>query len=217
MTTTAKIAAKGCKNTGLTEDIAKTLHDNLGKTIIAVVELTADARTENRDGDETVKLNIGMIEVAPEGMAADHVRELARSFHYERRLAEDGPTITHELEGPEPKVAEVLAAGARHRPHPFLPDDPSSEQPICDVCGQIEPAAVHSVQDVLPDDEARDLARAVRGSLGAVGDAMAEVGPPEVQEAMTVLDDLAHSEEPEDQEESARHLSAVGDPFNPAG
>lgn len=155
MTTTAKIAAKGCTNTGLTEAHAKTLHDQLGKTIIAIVEITSEARTETKAGDEQVKLSIGMIEVAPD-IAEDHVRELARSFHYERRLAEDGPTLTED-DGPEPKVTDVLAAGARHRPHPYLASTLSTDDnAVCDVCGQHEAAAVHSTQDTLPDGDETD-------------------------------------------------------------
>lgn len=154
MTTTATIKAKGCKNTGITEDIAAVLHDNLGKTIVAVVELTADARSENRDGEEKVQLSIGMIEIAPDGIAAEHVRELMRSFHYERRLTEDGPTLQGESDGPEPKVADVLAAGAHFRPHPYLASGLAvDDNAICDICGQREPAAVHSTQELLPDDE----------------------------------------------------------------
>lgn len=149
MTTTATIKAKGCKNTGLTDEIAATLHDNLGKTIVAVVELTADARSENRDGDEKVQLTIGMIEVAPDGLAADHVRELARSFHYERQLADGQPTL--DGDDIEPKVDDVIAAGQRHRPHPFLPDDAAKDTPICDVCGQHEAASVHADRTALDD------------------------------------------------------------------
>ncbi|WKN47127.1 hypothetical protein [Nocardioides sp. Arc9.136] len=159
MTTTATIKAKGCKNTGITEDIAAVLHDNLGKTIVAVVELTADARSENRDGEEKVQLSIGLIEVAPDGMASEHVRELMRSFHYERRLADDGPTLHGEGDSPEPKVADVLAAGARFRPHPYLASGLAvDDNAACDVCGQREPAAVHSTQQMLeePDQDPAD-------------------------------------------------------------
>ena len=111
MTTTAKIAAKGCTNTGLTEEIASRLHDQLGKTIVAVVELTAEARSENKAGDEQVKLTIGTIEVAPNSLTEDHLRDLARAFHYERKLAEDGPQLMEPGDGPEPKVADVLQLG----------------------------------------------------------------------------------------------------------
>lgn len=111
MTTTAKIAAKGCTNTGLTEDLAKGLHDQLGKTIVAVVELTAETRTANKAGEETVVLSINTIEVAPNSLTEDHLRDLARAFHYERKLAEDGPQLLEPGDGPEPRVADVLQFG----------------------------------------------------------------------------------------------------------
>ena len=38
MTTTANIAAKGTNGTGITEDLAQTLHNNLGRKVLAVVE-----------------------------------------------------------------------------------------------------------------------------------------------------------------------------------
>jgi hypothetical protein len=154
MTTTAKIAAKGTKGTGITEDLAATLHDNLGKTIVAVVEITAETRSENRKGDETVGLSIGTIEVAPDGMAADHVRELARSFHYERRLAEDGPTLPTPGDDIEPKVADVLAAGKALAPHTFEADP--VEPNTCNVCGADDDAPLHGVLDdpfTEPDEE----------------------------------------------------------------
>ena len=157
MTTTAKIAAKGTKSTGLTEDIAKTLHDQLGKTIVAIVEISSEARTEKKSGDEEVKLAIGMLEVAPDGLAADHVRELARSFHYERQLKDGQMAIDDDI---EPKVADVLEAGQRFQPHPYLAStlstDDSDQGPVCDVCGQHEGATVHADRAALDDPFATD-------------------------------------------------------------
>ena len=137
MTTTAKIAAKGCSDTGITEDLAQSLHNNLGKKVLAVVELVAEARSEKRNGDEAVALSILTIEPAPDHMTEDHLRELARAFHYERQLA-DGQLTIDSQDDIEPKVSQVLAAGQRHRPHPFLPVDASVGDGICDVCGVIE-------------------------------------------------------------------------------
>lgn len=150
MTTTAKIAAKGCQNTGITEELAKRLHDNLGRTIVAVVEITSESRTEKRNGDEHVGLSIGMIEVAPDGDASEHIRELARLFHYERQIADGQPTLDGD-DGPEPTVSDVLAQGAQFRPHPFLPVDAADDNGICDVCGQLQDVAVHDAHQGLPD------------------------------------------------------------------
>jgi hypothetical protein len=146
MSTTAKIASKGTKGTGITEELASTLHDNLGKTIVAVVEITAETRSENRKGDETVGLSIGTIEVAPDGMAADHVRELARSFHYERKLADGTADQTLPMPGdsPEPQVSEVLAAGKALEPHDF--DPIPGDEDHCDICGNAENDIRHDAQ-----------------------------------------------------------------------
>lgn len=150
MSTTANIASKGTKSTGLTEQIAQTLHDTLGKTVVAIVEITSEARTEKKNGDEQVKLALGMIEIAPNGMTEDHLRELARSFHYERQLADGQPTL--DGDDIEPKVNDVLAAGQQFRPHPYLASTLSTEdEPVCDVCGQLEGAVVHAERTGMDD------------------------------------------------------------------
>ena len=106
--TTAQIAAKGCSSTGITEDLAQSLHANLGKKVVAVVELVSEARSEKRDGKEKVVLSILTIEPAPNAATEDHLRELARAFHYERKLAEDGPQLLEPGDGPAPSVKGVL-------------------------------------------------------------------------------------------------------------
>ncbi|WP_085894219.1 hypothetical protein [Nocardioides sp. PD653] len=154
MTTTAKIAAKGCQSTGITEDLAETLHNNLGRKVLAVVELVSEARSEKRSGDESVVLSILTVEPAPNADTENHLRELARSFHYERQLA-DGQLTIQTGDDIEPKVNDVLAAGAKHRPHPYLAStlstDDTEHGPVCDVCGLLETAAVHQ-QDRDRDD-----------------------------------------------------------------
>lgn len=146
---TAKIAAKGCSATGITEDLAKTLHDQLGRKVVAVVELVSETRSEKRDGKETVVLSILTIEPAPNSATEDHLRELARSFHYERQLADGQLELTDSL---EPKVSDVLAAGAQHTNHPYLSSQLSvDDEAVCDVCGQHEAAAVHADRAQLPD------------------------------------------------------------------
>lgn len=84
--------------------------------------------------------------------------ELARSFHYEQQLA-DGQLTIETGDDIEPKVADVLKAGAIHRPHPYLAStlstDDTEHGPVCDVCGQIEAAGVHQQEpaDDPVDDE----------------------------------------------------------------
>ena len=156
MTTTAKIASKGTSNTGITEDLAKRCHDQLGRKVLAVVELVAEARAEKRNGDESVSLSILTIEPAPNSTTEEHLRNLARSFHYERQLAAgEAPTLDYENGSTEPNVADVLAAGARHEPHPYISSslaiDDSELGPVCDICGQHEGAAVHADRTALND------------------------------------------------------------------
>lgn len=152
MTTTAKIAGKGTNNTGITEDLAKRCHDQLGRKMLAVVELVAESRSEKRNGDESVSLSILTIEPAPNGMTEDHLRELARSFYYERQLAEgEAPTLGFG-DAPEPDIDAVLAAGARHAPHPYLASTLSiDDNAVCDVCGQHDGAVVHADRTGLED------------------------------------------------------------------
>jgi hypothetical protein len=134
MSTTATIESKGCQGTGITEELAKSLHDNLGKTIVAVVEITADKRSENRKGDEKVGLVINTIEVAPNPDTAEHIRELSHAFNYERKLVENGPTLPGTDDEPAPKVADILAAGDAIKPHEFVPFEEDGET-VCDRCG----------------------------------------------------------------------------------
>jgi hypothetical protein len=142
MSTTATIESKGCQGTGITPELAKSLHDNLGKTIVAVVEITADKRSENRKGDEKVGLIINTIEVAPNHDTAEHIRELSHAFNYERKLIENGPTLPGTDDEPAPKVADILAAGEALKPHEFVATEEDGKT-ICDRCGSEEDDARH--------------------------------------------------------------------------
>lgn len=159
MSTTAKIAARGCKGTAIDDQLAEQLHDHLGRTILAIVEISSSSRTEDTDGNQKVTLKLGDIEVVPDGMAADHIRELFRLFYYERQRETEGPALDYD-DGPAPKVADVLAAGERFRPHPYLAStlstDDSDHGPVCDICGAIETAAAHTITDpfAVPDGAA---------------------------------------------------------------
>lgn len=167
--TTAKINAKGLDGTGFTEALAGDLFNKVGTHLMAVVDLqVVDRKGPNLKGKRGIELVIGEIEVAPNETVAEHLRELNRSFYYERQLAGgQAPTLPLNGEGAEPDVETVLAAGARHRPHPYLSSTLSvDDDAICDVCGQLEDAPVHGdmstltvvpdAQDDEPDDEVED-------------------------------------------------------------
>lgn len=151
--TTAGIAAKGLDGTGFTEELAAELFNRVGSHMMAIVDLqVVDRSGPNVKGKRKVQLVIDGIEPATDDNLAEHLRELRRVCHYNRKL--DGHTGT-TTQGEERTVDDVLAAGAAHRPHPFLPVDASEDNPICDVCGLVQAAGVHSTQDLLeePDDE----------------------------------------------------------------
>lgn len=147
--TSAKIAPKGCASTGITEETAEKFYNQLGRKCLAIVEISSHSRQENEDGKQAVTLQILTIEPSPTQATDDHLRELARSFYYERRLVEGQLEIetTGDL---EPKVADVIAARPGLLPHEYV----SMEQEVdgdlvtpdeCDVCGDAEPASIHRV------------------------------------------------------------------------
>lgn len=154
---TARIAAKGTKATGITEDDARALHRHLGTKRMAIVELTSAAKTEKADGSESVTINIVNVELAPTPATEDHLRELQRAFYYERQLEDGQRALDDSI---SPKVNDVLAQGERFRPHPFLPADASLQNPKCEVCSASEADAIHDQhreQPALPlTDDALD-------------------------------------------------------------
>lgn len=108
--TTAKIKAKGCSATGITEELAIKLHDQLDKKLIAIVELKSSSRTEKADGKQIVDLEILTVEPATDTLAEDHLREFARALYYNRAVDDAQPTLDGN-DGPEPTVKDVLGRG----------------------------------------------------------------------------------------------------------
>lgn len=152
----ASITTKGLDGTGLTEDIARKLYSRRGRKAMAVVELVVDETSDKRDGTHKVALAIAGLElVLDHPDIENHLRDLQQTIYANRQRA-DGQMAIDESLGGERTVADVLASGKSHRPHPFIVVDASVETPICDVCGGIEPSAVHSTQEVLPDDAMDD-------------------------------------------------------------
>lgn len=190
---TAKIRAKGLDATGVTEQLAAEMFRNKGRHYIAIVELRVDETHEKADGARKVDLVLTQVEPASSVDLEEHLRELTRVGYLNRQRA-DGQLAIDESLGSERTVADVLASGKSHRPHPFIVVDASQENPICDVCGGIEASAVHSTQDVLDEVDAE--------------------GDPHDPEH----EDLAHDitgDEPwaYDEPEGTRQLSSVPDPF----
>jgi len=148
--TTAKIRAKGLDATGVTEDLANQMHARRGKHYMAIVEVKVEETHEKSDGTKKVDLILTQVEPATTADLEEHLRELTRTLYYNRGTG-DQPTLPAGTD--EPTVEGVLAAGAKHRPHPFLPVDASQDNPICDVCGHLETAPVHSTQATLEQDD----------------------------------------------------------------
>lgn len=148
--TTAKILPKGCENTGLTEEIASDLFRKVGSHFMAIVELeVVYPHGPNTDGKRRIDLRIKQVEPAMDSTLSEHLRELTRTLHYNRQVATHGPTLDG---GEERTVDDVLAAGKKHEPHPYLASTLSiDDDAICDVCGQVESAAVHADRDQLAD------------------------------------------------------------------
>jgi hypothetical protein len=120
MSTTAKIAAKGCNGTGITDDIAEALR--LGQTLVVVAELVVEAHHEKRNGDEAVVLNILTVEPATKDFVEDYLRNMQRALHYERKLIEDGPQMKLPGDHDDPSVDDVIAQGKGVLAEPDNPD-----------------------------------------------------------------------------------------------
>jgi hypothetical protein len=144
--TTAKVRAKGCDSTGITEAIASTLYANKGQRIMAIIELHAVERHEKADGGRRVDLTIELLEPTTDDAMSEHLRELTRTLYRNRALAEGQLAIDDTL---TPSIGDAIAAGAQYRPHPFIPVDASNDNGICDVCGGLDLNGIHA--DDFPD------------------------------------------------------------------
>lgn len=131
--TTAQILAKGCQATGITEELARKYHDNLGIKVMAIVELQATSRTEDTDGKESVKLHLLSVEPATDPGVSDHLRNLQRAMYHGRKLhSEDDQPQIDGIDDIEPTVKDVLAQGQAMLPDP--PGDGGPDSPTCANC-----------------------------------------------------------------------------------
>lgn len=114
--TNVKIRAKGCANTGVTDELATKLYSNKGGRIMAIVELKVDETHEKADGDRKVDLVITELEPVVDGKLNgrldEHVRTIQAALYRNRALLQNGgETLPFEEGGEEPTVEGVLAAG----------------------------------------------------------------------------------------------------------
>ncbi len=154
--THGNIQSKGLDGTGITEEIVGDHFNRVGAHMMAIVDLqVVDKAGPNLKGKRKVTYVIDGIEPATDEDLAEHLRELQRTVYLNRQHSGAQRAIGEELDD-EPTVEGVVAAGAAHRPHPFLPVDASQDNPLCDVCGMVEATPRHSVQDELPDGDEDD-------------------------------------------------------------
>lgn len=149
---TGNIRAKGLTNTGVTEAMLGKHHRAKGGRLMIVASIHVASTSDNVDeGTGSVAYVIDDLEVAPD-IAEEHLRELVKSFHYERKLDEDGPALLGD-DGLTPKIDQAVQAGHQHAPHPFLPTDAADDTAGCEVCGLGETAAPHRAysMDQVPD------------------------------------------------------------------
>lgn len=149
--TTARILAKGCESTGITEDIARKLFDKgAGSTLMAVVELRV-VRPHGPDTEDKRSVDLQLLQVHPawgdQGLE-DHLRNLTRSMHNARQMtSEDGQTMISTQSDVEPTVEEVTKAGKMHEPHEYVQAPDKADGQGCDVCGNPEFAKVHDASE----------------------------------------------------------------------
>lgn len=207
----ASITTKGLDGTGLTEDVARKLYSRRGRKAMAVVELVVDETSDKRDGTHKVALAIAGLElVLDHADIENHLRDLQQTIYANRQRA-DGQMAIDEQLGGERTVADVLASGKPHRPHPFIADDMSKETPICDICGGIEASAVHSTQEILGQEGEHEP----DGTDGPLPD-LPDSAYPEDAVPLEDQDSNAEPWEYDSPEGTTQPPSTVADPFQPA-
>lgn len=122
---TAKIRAKGLASTGVTEEVARRLYGRRGSHVMLIVEAKVAETHDRADGAHRVDLTVEQVEPANDPKVDEHLRELTRALHGQRRLhdEDDQPQIDG-LDDIEPTVAQVMARGV---PLP-LPDEQGDDQ-----------------------------------------------------------------------------------------
>lgn len=133
---TAGIRAKGLDTTGVTEQLAAKMYNNVGGHYLAIVDLRVAFHGEDDDGNRKVTLVIDQIEPVIDGKLngalVEHVRQINAALHRNRMLAENGPQLPIDGQDVEPTVEQVLAAragliGTDDKGEPILLEDDPDE------------------------------------------------------------------------------------------
>lgn len=140
--TTAKIAAKGCASTGITEELAEKFYNQLGKKMIAIVEISSHSRQLNEDGKQSVNLQLLTVEPATTPEAEDYLRSVQRAQWALRNADSQQLAIDATLDDLEPKVEDVLRNRAMIH-HYYQPADDDTDPEVCEVCGNTLEHVLH--------------------------------------------------------------------------
>jgi hypothetical protein len=176
--TTAKIRGKGLEHTGVTEDHAAHMYNNIGGHYVGVVDLKVVRHSVDDQGNRSVELVIDTIEVAPNDDTAEHIRRLTRAFHYERGLAVNGGDQLPIEGNDEPTVEQVRAAGAALEildddEDDNLDDDPDvdeePDEPVVEETAQLDDSP-RAMLDDRPADDVFDPANQPHDYAGTPGD-----------------------------------------------
>lgn len=153
-----KISAKSdLAGTGVDEGLARQMCSHKGKTYMAVVEVVVDTIHDKLSGQLVADLSITQFWPATETELHDHLRELTLVLHQNKALASTDDDPIDGIDGPAPRVKDVLAAGERHLPHEFISGSLSTDDnPVCDICGQLADTDLHQTQEEDLDDDQPD-------------------------------------------------------------
>ncbi|WP_447643187.1 hypothetical protein [Nocardioides zeae] len=207
-----KLKGKGLDGTGVTDAVARQMCSAKGRRYMAVVEVTVDTLHDKLEGQVVADLTLDQFWPATSTSLSDHLRELTRTLHQNKGIEEARASGDQPLDfedGPSPKVADVLAHGGRFRPHPYLASTLSTEdEPVCDVCGEMEDAPAHAAAaEGAPDEtgepDERDDAEGTEGD----GDEHNDDGPGEGAE-----EDAGEEDPDEPEEEPVDALAPVTTP-----
>jgi DNA segregation ATPase FtsK/SpoIIIE-like protein len=122
MAINAKIAARSTKDTGITKDRAQKLYDRLGRTRVAIVELTSAENSKDLSGPKSVKLELGFVETTDDDEVENFLRELAQALYRERHPQAELQSVAEQL----PSVPELLKKGqGLFLVDPDMPADPT--------------------------------------------------------------------------------------------
>lgn len=147
---TAAIRGKGCDNTGITQDLARSMYSTLERSTYAIVRLKHARQINDTATGRKVELAIEEVEPSISEDLDAHLRQLMRTMHQNRVLNSDSQQLSIDTQGDlEPSVSDVIAAQRAHEanaPHPYDPgEDSEPGDDACVLCGEEIDHELHAV------------------------------------------------------------------------